>query len=306
MLSRIAESLYWIGRYVERADATARIVDQVRLAMLEDRAGSVEAGRRVLSVLLAQVPDAEVTYAEVARTVVFDQSNPSALGGAWFAARENARRAREVLPIEVWEVLNGGWVRWQRLPTSDATGRPLSWIRTRAAMFHGVVDSTMSHDDAWLFMRLGSSLERADMSARIIAAGTRQNPVLGWPQVLASAGGQQGYLRSQRGVLDDRRVAAFLMLDRQFPRSVVYTLERAENCLERLDPETPRVGVRDDARRVLGRMRSNLEYDDLESLYATLPSRLVAVQETVRDADAAVARRYFPSGAAPVWNGEIR
>ena len=306
MLSRIAESLYWVGRYVERADGTARIVDQVRLAMLEDRAGSVEAGRRVLSVLLAQVPEADVTYHEVARTLVFDQGNPSSLGGSWYAARENARRAREVLPIEVWEVLNGGWVRWQRMPALDATARPLAWIRARAAMFHGVVDSTMSHDDAWLFLRLGSSLERADMSARIIAAGTQQNQVLGWAQVLASAGGQQGYLRGQRGVLDDRRVAAFLMLDRQFPRSVVYSLARAENCLERLDPEPPRVGVRDDAKRLLGRMRSALEYDDLETLYAALPSQLLAVQETVRRTGDAVARRYFPSGAAPVWNGEIR
>ena len=137
MLSRIAESLYWIGRYVERADGTARIVDVVRLSLLETTKS--DAAELVLSMIMGIEPgNTQVTFDEVRDRLVFDAGNPSSIAGSWYAARENARRAREILSTDLWEVLNTAWFRWRNLGAPDATTRHLAWTRDRAALIRGV------------------------------------------------------------------------------------------------------------------------------------------------------------------------
>jgi uncharacterized alpha-E superfamily protein len=307
MLSRIAESLFWIGRYVERADGTARIVDVVRMALLEDPVQADESSlHMVLSMIMGDAaPEGEVGFAEVRDRLVFDATNPSSIAGAWYAARENARRARELLSLELWEAINTAWHGWQRLGTPDATAKHIAWSRARAALIAGIADSTLSHDEAWDFLMLGRALERADMTARIVATGTLPIGGLSWPAVLLSCGGQQAYLRTNRGMATDRRSAAFLVLDKEFPRSVLFSLAEAEACLRRLSPGTDRLGVSDEARRTLGLARTHLEYRLVEEVTANLPLEMVQVQRAVGEAAAAVARRYFPSGPLPMWSEEM-
>ena len=194
MLSRIAESLYWIGRYVERADGTARIVDVVRLSLLETTKS--DAAELVLSMIMGiEPPNSVVTFDEVRDRLVFDAGNPSSIAGSWYAARENARRAREILSTDLWEVLNTAWFRWRNLGAPDATTRHLAWTRDRAALIRGVADSSMSHDEAWDFLILGRSLERADMTARMVATGTLKFAGLSWTGVLTACNAQQAYTR---------------------------------------------------------------------------------------------------------------
>ena len=171
MLSRIAESLFWIGRYVERADGTARIVDAARLQMLEETGQSEETTARVILQVIMGVDPGEgrVDYATVCQRLVFDAEHASAIAGAWRAARENARRARETVSTELWEAINTAWNRWGGFEPDQVTAAQLAWVRQRAALVSGIADSTMSHDQAWLFMALGRSLERADMTARLVA-----------------------------------------------------------------------------------------------------------------------------------------
>ena len=112
-------------------------------------------------------------------------------------------------------------------------------------------------------------------------------------------------MRSHRGVVDDAVAATFLVLDRAFPKSVMFSLNRAEECLRRLSPESSRVGVSDEARRLLGKVRTELEYSEPSALVVDLPARMLTVQQAVMAASGRISGRYFQSGGAVAWTGEL-
>jgi uncharacterized alpha-E superfamily protein len=306
MLSRIAEALYWIGRYVERADGTSRILDVHLQVLLEDSWSDEDLScRSLLSVMGAPTPKGPVDRNRLVELLVADLSNPSSIMGALAAARENARRARETISAEMWEALNGAWtslpeVRRQAVSVHGV----LAWVRQRAAMVSGVADATMSHDDCWRFIVLGRNLERADMTARLIAT----RAIAGgpsWTHLMRSCGAYQAFLRTYRGASDDVNAAEFLLLDRLFPRSVFAALETAEACLEAIEPSSARVGVADEARRVIGRARTGLEYRGAAELLVDLPGEMEGLQRACSAASVAVSRRYFPRSAATAWSSEV-
>jgi uncharacterized alpha-E superfamily protein len=177
----------------------------------------------------------------------------------------------------------------------------LRFIRERAALFFGLADSTMSHDDAWRFLVLGRSLERADMTARLLLARISAPDDLDWPVLLRACGAHESFIRTHGWADDSSRVAEFLLLDRLFPRSVVHALAVAEECLSALSPGPVRMGVDDPARRPVGRLRHRLEYADPKQLPAQLPELLGALQETCVQASEAIATRYFQYQTPVAW-----
>jgi uncharacterized alpha-E superfamily protein len=306
VLSRIAEALFWIGRYVERADGTSRILDVHLQVLLEDSWTDEDLScRSLLSVMGAQPPKGPVDRNRLVELLVADLDNSSSIIGALAAARENARRARETISAEMWEALNGAWtalpaVRSQAVSVHGV----LAWVRQRAAMVSGVADATMSHDDCWRFIVLGRNLERADMTARLIAT----RAITGgpsWTHLMRSCGAYQAFLRTYRGAADDVNAAEFLLLDRLFPRSVFAALETAEECLEAIEPSAARVGVADEARRVIGRARTGLEYRGAAELLVDLPMEMEGIQRACSEASNALSRRYFPRSAAHAWTSEV-
>ena len=306
MLSRIAEALFWIGRYVERADGTSRILDVHLQALLEDSWTDEDLScRSLLSVMGATPPAGPVDRNRLVELLVADLDNPSSIIGALAAARENARRARETISAEMWEALNGAWTRLPAVRQQAVSVHGvLTWVRQRAAMVSGVADATMSHDDCWRFIVLGRSLERADMTARLIAT----RAIAGgpsWTHLMRSCGAYQAFLRTYRGASDDVNAAEFLLLDRLFPRSVFAALESAEECLEAIEPSAARVGVADEARRVIGRARTGLEYRGAVELLVDLPGEMEGIQRACSEASNAVSRRYFPRSAATAWSSEV-
>ena len=310
MLSRIAESLFWIGRYVERADDTARILDAFIARLLEDPwADEDRGGRAILSILGAQPPsDARVTTSAVLDVLAFDATNPSAIAGALTAARDNARGARETISSEMWECLN---VTWHALParrlSADRLGPAmyLQFVRERAAVLAGLAESTMSRDDGWRFLILGRSLERVDMTARMISVQTDAAPDHpAWRTVLRACGADESFLRTHGGTVRADRVAEFLLLDRLFPRSALHALTTAEQCLLELDPAVERAGVTDAARRPIGQVRTRLEYTESQSLLDDLGAHLERLKDACAVASAAVAERYFPEPAPVTWAHE--
>lgn len=305
MLSRIAESLFWIGRHIERVDGTARLADVVRVSWQEDPTITEDdTVRMVLQVIMGlQVPDGPVSFDDLARYLITDADNATSIASSLRSARENARRAREIISTELWESLNTAYHSWQQVSTSSAT-HAILWARSRSALLTGVADSTMSHDEAWDFLILGRSLERADMTARMVAAGALPTG-LTWQAVLTSCGALQAYARTQGGLMSDRRAAMFLVLDREFPRSVLCALAEAESALVRLSPTTERLGVADEATRNLSRIRTSLEFRQVDSVLADLPHEMRRVQRSVKDGSRAAAARYFPAGSLPVWHEEM-
>src|SRR3982751_2515685 len=299
MLARNAESLYWIGRYVERADDTARILDVSVHQLLEDATVDADgAARTLLGVLGATPPDGEALDAwSLTELVGYSADQPGSIVSSVSAARENARGAREVVSAEMWECLNATWTA---LPERQRYARWVgphaffSYVEDRAAMFSGLAASTMSRDDSWRFYLLGRSVERVDMVVRLLlsrVSDRMSSP--GWLSVLRSAGAADTYLRTYRGALDAARVVQFLLMDRLFPRSVFHALRQAETCLQELENRpVARGGARAEALRVLGRARSELEFLRPEELLDDLPAQLLGLQGCIRDVGEAVSQQY--------------
>lgn len=315
MLSRIAESLFWIGRYVERADGTARILDASLSGMLEDPWTSEDTACRSLLSVMGMAPEDDVTgltTAHVMDALAYGVKTPTSIVGALGAARDNARGAREVVSSELWESLNG---TWNALPAQRKVAELIgpagffAYVRDRTATLTGIVESTTSRDDGYRFLVLGRSLERVDVVSRLLstrayAPASRLNDAASWMVLLRACGADDTFLRAFRGQQDPHLVVQFLLLDRLFPRSVFHALTTAEACLAELDPDAGRAGVADPARRAVGRARTSLEYLDSASMLRDLPEHLERLQETCLDAGAAVAERYFQYAQPLAWTHE--
>lgn len=307
MLSRIAESLFWIGRYIERAEDTARILDVQLQLMLEDSAVDESATcRTLLSIMGVEAPEGEVTTRTVLEMLAWDPQSPASIAATLGAARESARRARETLSEPLWESIN---TTWRAIPSGRfRTLRPtgvFGWVQDRAALVNGMADATMTRDAGWQFLVLGRSIERADMTARLVATAALASSGSGaaWTATLRACGGYEAFLRTYRGLETDREAAEFLLLDRLFPRSIVHALSRAELCLTNLESGGQRAGFQNDAQRLIGRTRANLEYRALADLVVDLPHQMELLQQTCAATTQAVDSRYFAGAEARAWQG---
>ena len=307
MLSRIAESLFWIGRYIERSDGTARILDVHLQLLLEDPWIEEDlACRSLLSVMGAEAPDeVELSRQDILSILAVDRSEPASIAYSLGAARENARRAREIVSTELWECLNTTRARMPRKVSSDKVHEFFAWVRERSALAVGIIESATSRDEAWQFFTLGRSIERADMTARLLATRSlTEASGPSWTTILRSCGAYEAYLRTYRGVPSAKNAAEFLLLDRLFPRSILFSVTRAENCMREIEPRSDRVGVSDHAQRLLGQIRSELEYRPIAEILEDLPFHMDNVQLATSAASEAIRQRYFPTNAAPSWVGE--
>jgi uncharacterized alpha-E superfamily protein len=310
MLSRLAESLYWIGRYVERADDTARIVDAYVHRVMEDPFNDEDAAcRSLFAILGVDVDEAgQVTIAQVLEHLVFDTANPSSISGSLAAAHENARRAREAISSEMWVCLNAAkneLPRRRSLAASLGPATYLEFIRERAALFTGLAGATMSHDDGWQFLVLGRNLERIDMTARLLEGrlvAAEHSP--DWLTLLRASGAMESFLRASSGLAEPQDIASFLLLDRLFPRSAYHALSTADACLEQIAPPDTRFGVTDQARRTIGRARNRLEYADPRRLVEDLPELLGFLERSCAEANDEVTARYFRQVEVVMWESE--
>ncbi|WP_375388034.1 alpha-E domain-containing protein [uncultured Amnibacterium sp.] len=308
MLSRIAESLFWIGRYIERGDGTARILDVHLQLLLEDPWVHEDAAcRGLLAVMGSPAPhDGRLSRGDVLAVLGVDRTHPASIAYSLIAARENARRAREIVSTELWECLNTTRARIPRQVSPARVSEFFSWVRERTALAVGIIDSATSRDDVWQFFTLGRSIERADMTARLLAThALTGNNGPSWTTLLRSCGGYEAYLRTYRGTPSAQNAAEFLAVDRLFPRSILFSISRAEQCLRQLEPRNERVGTSDRALRVLGQIRAELEFRQIDEILADLAIQMEAVQAATSAASEAIRQRYFPTNTTPVWMGEL-
>lgn len=313
MLSRVAESLYWLGRYVERAEDTSRLLDVHVHALFEDPwVDEHEASLDLMRVMGVSSDDEDgvaVDVASVSHDLAFRRGDATSIAGALIAARDNARGVRESLSSEVWEALNSTYHSLAAQESASGRHGPggfFRYVRERSAVVGGLIDGTMPRDDGWRFLVLGRSLERVDMTARLLWARAGQSSTSsGWAGLLKSCSAHEAYLRTYRAAVEPEKVVEFLVLDRLFPRSVYSALVQAEACLADLDPTAGRTGLEDSARRILGRARADLAYRTPEELLTQLPAALDMLQSTVSLAGDAVAARYFHRGQMLSWQADV-
>jgi len=305
MLSRIAESLLWIGRLAERAEDVSRILDvYVHLLLEESALEEATACATLMSVVGVPAGDEPLDATRMLELLAFDPESPicASLSGA----RENARTVREVISSEMWECLN---TTYNTLPAQRSRARRLGppaffgYVRERTALLAGLVDATMSHDDGWRFVVIGRSLERADMTVRALsldhALGDRPTSTAA---LLRSCGGWEAFLRTYRGTVTQQSATEFLVLDRLFPRSVFAAVATAERLLGEMETAAPtRIGVDDPALRLLGRLRTALEFARPGEVARTLGDWLADVQRTCSTVSDLIAERYFRMAASNEW-----
>lgn len=265
MLSRLAESFYWIGRYLERAEATTRLLTEHHQLLVEDTRVPMATGCKVLLHALTLESDVEDcdTPDKLVRAVLGSPNDPGTVAGSATAARENARAIRDALSGDVYEALNSVHLRLAAATASEiepaSPGVLLNGILERLAVVSGVLDWGSPRDEAWVFLRLGRALERIDMSARLL--NVRHDLI--WPEsgpatALRASGGLHAFLRG-RFPLSGDRVRAFLVLDPTFPRSMLgcaLVAEQAARELEALGSVSSHGGIL----RTVGLMRSELEF----------------------------------------------
>ena len=301
LLSRVAESMFWIGRYAERAEGTARILDVVVQHALEERMEDDDemAGRLLAAMGVEQVGRTDLWA--VTELLCFDEESSASIASSLGAARDNARAVRHVLPTELWERINVAWVALpaQRFQARRrGPGAFLAWIKDQTAVLNGLADTTMSRDQTWLFLTLGRALERADVAARLLGAlPLGEMPESGLVTLLRSCGGYEPYLRRASGLVELEVVVDFLLRDRLFPRSVLSALLLAATCIE----DVGGAGGWDEARGVIGLVRAELEYLAPDAVLDGLAPRLARVHQACSAASAAVTLRYFAQAPPIEW-----
>jgi uncharacterized alpha-E superfamily protein len=310
MLARHAENLFWAGRYVERAQDTARMLD----ATYHQSAGlAPEQSARAWAALLRALgldrafsdTGNELDVTTVNAFLMGDGAQLGAIGRSVRQARENARSVRELLSSELFEAFNRSYLELpaRRGSTAGLDEHPADLyaaIRLRCQSILGVATETMPRDDPWRFLMLGVLLERAEIMSRLLSVhlgldGEDPQPdsLASWTELLESSAALEAFVRWQHGTaprLTD--VTAFLLLARTFPRSVLRSLGAAEDQLTRLERDD-----RSAARRLLGAIRSDLEYLDGHGLTATAMADLLRrVLDRLPAIGEALADRFFSPG----------
>ena len=303
MLARHAESLFWTGRYIERAEDTARLLDVTYHGLLE--AAPTEAARAwadVLAVLRLSADFEQRNTAcdavSVSQYLVSDHDNPGSIVSAVARARENLRSVRELITTELWESVNRFHLdmraRNLRLDIEREPYELYRFVKRHCQTVAGVATETMPRDDGWRFLQVGWMLERAEMACRLLDVRYSGEPQVGfhhWLSTLKSASASEAYRRVYRGSMDPADVLEFLLLSRQFPRSVLYSLRRAEDELGILGGGDESLSRPE---RLLGRIRADLEYRDVhEILSEGVPRYLDRLQRGVRQVAEACAIEYF-------------
>ena len=296
MLSRTADHLFWMSRYMERAENTARMLDvNYQTSLLPQSADAAEKGWKgllgisELSGDFARRYGGAVDARNVMQYMVADAQNPSSIRSCLMAARENARAVRGTLTTEVWETQNQTWLEFQRMVAGSDFQRDPSalfeWVKFRSHLSRGVTVGTMLQDEAFHFLRIGSFLERADNTARLLdvkfhavdseffgaaqaqgqgAAKDVEYDFYHWSAILRSVSGFEVYRKAYRNVILPEKVAELLILRPDMPRSLAACMHEVVGNLKMVANEQSGVTLRQ-----AGRLRADLQYGRIDEILAT-------------------------------------
>jgi uncharacterized alpha-E superfamily protein len=283
MLSRTADQLYWMARYIERAESMARILDvSYRMALMPEGARELESIWES-AIQIAGEPQffadryGEPSEENVIRYLALDRDNPSSIWSCVGLARENARALRSSVTSEMWESLNGTWLEMRNIDQARMMARGVTdffdWVKERSHLVHGVTESTMMQDDSMHFLDLGWYLERADNTARLLDG--KYHVILPsvddvggavdyyqWGAVLRAVSAFRAYHKVYKDVITPARVAELLMLRADMPRSLHNCFNRITECLEELSGDHPY-----ECRRMGGEIHAKLHFGRMSEIF---------------------------------------
>ncbi len=315
MLSRTADHLFWMARYMERAENTARMLDvNYQTSMLPQSAEAAEKGWRGLLGISELTESFRQRHAQVdARSVmefmVRDASNPSSIHSCLRAARENARAVRGTLTTEVWETQNQTWLEFNRqLAIGDLTHDPgefFEWVKFRSHLSRGVTVGTMLQDEAFHFIRIGSFIERADNTARLLdvkfhaangdffgvgpSSPVQEYDFYHWSAILRSVSGFEVYRKVYRNVIVPEKVAELLILRPDMPRSLANCVNEVVHNLRLIANEQSHETL-----RRAGRLQADLQFGRIDEILATgLHAYLTQFLDRIGDVGVGISRDFL-------------
>jgi len=314
MLSRTADHLFWMNRYTERAENTARLLDvNYQTSLLPQSEGVALAGWQGLLSISELMPSyrkkhGEIRSTEVMDFMVKDESNPSSILSCLGAARENARAVRGALTTEVWETQNQTWLEVKRMIKNGEFEQDpaqfFEWVKFRSHLSRGVTVGTMLMDEALYFMRLGTFLERADNTARLVDVkfhavesdfyGTanekdQEYDFYHWSAILRSVSGFEVYRKVYRDVIKPERVAELLILRPDMPRSLHASLNEVVGNLRMVANDQS-----GETHRRAGKLRAELQYGRIDEILATgLHAYLTQFLDRINDLGAHISRDFL-------------
>jgi uncharacterized alpha-E superfamily protein len=285
MLSRVADSLYWMSRYIERAEHTTRLLDVNLNLMLDESATSAD--RRWQRMLHALGNPKSLLWAgdpyALTRQLIFDTSNAASILSCIISARENSRHVREQISTEQWHRINSLFLQVTRpelqiaAPTdSEQPTEFLQQVMEGVHQFQGVTDSTMSHGEGWQFIQVGRYIERATATALLLEAYHADlwsqperipegNEYLEWMGLLRSATAFEAYCKVYTADLTPDRILEFLLLDAEFPHSLRFAIDNLQHALETIEGESGRSRA-EHLRRLSGRLQAMLSYSSVDEI----------------------------------------
>ncbi len=282
MLSRVADSLYWMARYIERAEHTTRLIAVKLESMIEQSPEDADASwTRLLAALSGEEHlEAAQDAFSITKTLAFDRSNSSSLVSSLRAARDNARQIREQLSTEVWEHLNRLYLRTQSA-TIDSI-----WVHQPALFFRdiledlftlgGVTYTTLRHGEGWHFLELGRAIERAQQVSRlldihfgVVAPGYAAPPpppkYFDWLVLLKFCSAFEPYCKEYTAAIQPEKIAEFLLFDAEFPHSVRFSVDRIVEALTAVAPGAP-PSRRVACGRLAGRLKAAVDFGQIDEL----------------------------------------
>jgi uncharacterized alpha-E superfamily protein len=315
MLSRAAENLYWMARYVERAENAARILDSTYRMSLVPHENDADDSEwfAPLNITGTVYPFtgrySRVTAKDVMYYIALDPNNPGSIYSCARQARENARGVRGAITIEMWEVINTTWLEIQQMGEERLNGEGVTvffdWVKDRSHMFRGVTVGTALKDEAFHFNRLGTFLERADNTARILDVKYHillpsLQEVGGvidyyqWAAVLRSVSAFQSYRNVYRDAINPLKVAELLILRQDMPRSLHACLEEVFALLQMLP-----TGASHEALRIAGELHAQLRFGRIDAIFAGgLHEYLTGFLSRLNGLSNEVNRSYFSAAYA--------
>jgi uncharacterized alpha-E superfamily protein len=308
MLSRVADSLYWMSRYLERAEQTARLVD-VELQLWLDQSPEVGAGRWKFLLESLRVPAATgaLDPTRLLNTLVFSRSNASSIVSCIARAREDLRHVREQCSSEMWEQLNRLYLEVMKTWPEDAwmlkSHAFLHAVQEGAHLFQGITDGTMSHGEGWQYIQLGRYVERTDTLAALMEkhfkrVGQPADQAVGsaeyieWVGLLRACVAFESYCKAYTAEIRPLRVAEFLLLNPDFPHSVRFSVDRVNAALHIIGELTERREKL--PTRIAGRLRAQLSFSQIEEVMAEgAHTYLENVRSECAQIHAAIHQIYF-------------
>lgn len=324
MLSRVADNLYWMSRYLERAEHAARLIDVDLQQMLGQQAEDAHQRWQRLRRSLHAPPGegAEGAYS-VTQALTFDTTNSSSIASCIAAARENARQVREQISSEMWEQINRLYLEIKRTSIDEIWyAEPHSFlanIKESVQLFQGITDATMTHSEGWHFIRVGRFIERAMITAGLIDAyfsgymqrlqeqpDTEPDPhqdYMEWVGLLRACAAFEAYCKVYTANIEPDKIAEFLLLNAESPRSVHFAAAMIQGALQAIARVTNMRTGR--VERLAGRLRAALDYDQIEDIMSDMHAYLENIQRQCTQIHNAIYQAYvvYPIDVALIARG---